>query len=58
MTRKRFHQMNSELFKKILSDWADSGEVDIILTTGGTGLAPRDVTPEATAAVIERPAPG
>jgi len=38
--------------------WADSGEVDVILTTGGTGLAPRDVTPEATAVVLERPAPG
>jgi molybdenum cofactor synthesis domain-containing protein len=41
-----------------LARWADSGEVDLILTTGGTGLAPRDVTPEATAAVLERPAPG
>ena len=38
--------------------WADSGEVDVILTTGGTGLTPRDVTPEATAAVLEREAPG
>ena len=38
--------------------WADSGEVDVILTTGGTGLATRDVTPEATHAVLERPAPG
>ncbi|MDQ3082233.1 MAG: MogA/MoaB family molybdenum cofactor biosynthesis protein [Gemmatimonadota bacterium] len=36
----------------------DSSEVDLILTTGGTGLAPRDVTPEATRAVIERDAPG
>ena len=41
-----------------LARWADSGEVDVILTTGGTGLAPRDVTPEATAAVLERQAPG
>jgi len=41
-----------------LARWADSGEVDVILTTGGTGLSPRDVTPEATAAVLERPAPG
>ena len=41
-----------------LSRWADSGEVDVILTTGGTGLAPRDVTPEATGAVLERSAPG
>jgi molybdenum cofactor synthesis domain-containing protein len=41
-----------------LSRWADSGEVDAILTTGGTGLAARDVTPEATHAVLERQAPG
>jgi molybdenum cofactor synthesis domain-containing protein len=41
-----------------LSRWADSGSVDVILTTGGTGLAPRDVTPEATQAVLERQAPG
>lgn len=38
--------------------WVDSGSVDVILTTGGTGFAPRDVTPEATLAVIEREAPG
>jgi molybdopterin adenylyltransferase len=38
--------------------WADSGEVDVILTTGGTGLTARDVTPEATEAVLERLAPG
>src|SRR5713101_232311 len=38
--------------------WADSGEVDVILTTGGTGLTWRDVTPEATAAVLDRSAPG
>jgi molybdopterin adenylyltransferase len=37
--------------------WADEG-CDLILTTGGTGFAPRDVTPEATRAVIEREAPG
>lgn len=41
-----------------LARWADSGEVDVILTTGGTGLAARDVTPEATHAVLERVAPG
>ena len=41
-----------------LIDWADSGRFDIILTTGGTGFALRDVTPEATRAVIQREAPG
>ena len=38
--------------------WADADQVSLILTTGGTGIAPRDVTPEATRAVIERDAPG
>src|SRR5256886_11514134 len=38
--------------------WADSGEVDVVLTTGGTGLTERDVTPEATAAILEREAQG
>ena len=41
-----------------LQEWADSDEVDLILTTGGTGLGPRDVTPEATLSVIEREVPG
>jgi len=44
--------------RKTLSAWADIGGLDIILTTGGTGFAPRDVTPEATRLVIEREAPG
>jgi molybdopterin adenylyltransferase len=44
--------------RDLLAVWADSGEMDVILTTGGTGFSPRDVTPEATQAVIERPAPG
>jgi molybdenum cofactor synthesis domain-containing protein len=38
--------------------WADSGEVDVVLTTGGTGLTERDVTPEATATILEREAEG
>lgn len=41
-----------------LVEWADSGKFDVILTTGGTGFALRDVTPEATRAVIQRDAPG
>lgn len=41
-----------------LVQWADEDELEIILTTGGTGFSPRDVTPEATMSVIERPAPG
>lgn len=41
-----------------LARWADSNEVDVVLTTGGTGLTERDVTPEATAAILEREAAG
>lgn len=41
-----------------LATWADSGEFDIILTTGGTGFSPRDITPEATIKVVHREAPG
>lgn len=48
-----FEQIKAELCRL-----ADSGNLDLILTTGGTGLAPRDVTPEATLAVVERLVPG
>ncbi len=42
----------------VLRRWADSGQVSVILTTGGTGVALRDVTPEATSGVIQRTIPG
>jgi molybdenum cofactor synthesis domain-containing protein len=41
-----------------LRELADSGQIDLILTTGGTGLAPRDVTPEATKRIADRDIPG
>jgi len=43
-----------KLISGTLAAWADSGEVDLIVTTGGTGISPRDVTPEATLKVIEK----
>nr|XP_015824604.2 gephyrin isoform X2 [Nothobranchius furzeri] len=47
-----------EEIKETLLEWCDEQELNLILTTGGTGFAPRDVTPEATREVIEREAPG
>jgi molybdopterin adenylyltransferase len=44
--------------EKLLREWADSGEIDLILSTGGTGFSPRDRAPEATLAIVERLAPG
>jgi len=49
---------DQQALTETLSAWADSGEVDVILTTGGTGFGPRDVMPEATRAVSQREAPG
>lgn len=45
------------IVQRLLS-WIDEGEIDLILTTGGTGVAPSDVTPEATLEIIERQVPG
>jgi molybdopterin adenylyltransferase len=42
----------------VLRKWCDEGICDLVITNGGTGLGPRDVTPEATKAVIERDVPG
>ena len=47
-----------EKIKALLIDWSDNKEVSLIITTGGTGFAPRDVTPEATKEVIDRETPG
>src|SRR5258706_915362 len=47
-----------EAIQSTLSAWADGKDLDVILTTGGTGFAPRDITPEATRAVLERLTPG
>jgi molybdopterin adenylyltransferase len=46
------------ILRETLMIWADRGDLDILFTTGGTGFSPRDVTPEATQAVIERSTPG
>lgn len=47
-----------ETIRFTLMVWADNDRCDLILTTGGTGFAPRDITPEATRAVTEREVPG
>jgi molybdopterin adenylyltransferase len=49
---------DSNAIVRQLLEWCDGGTTDLVLTTGGTGLSPTDVTPEATRVVIERDAPG
>ncbi|BCR04513.1 molybdenum cofactor biosynthesis protein [Desulfuromonas versatilis] len=58
VTRYQVIPDEEELIVRTLVEWADRDGLDLILTTGGTGLTPRDVTPEATARVIEREVPG
>ena len=58
VTKQSLLPDDESAIRAILIEWADSGELDVILTTGGTGFSPRDVTPEATRAVIERESPG
>jgi molybdopterin adenylyltransferase len=47
-----------QLISEKLAKWADEENLDVVITTGGTGLTPRDVTPEATLAVVDRVVPG
>jgi len=58
VTKQAILPDDESAIRATLIEWVDSGEMDVILTTGGTGFSPRDVTPEATRAVIERDAPG
>ena len=58
VTRREVVPDESDRIAARLVEWADGNLADLIVTTGGTGLAPRDVTPEATRAVLEREAPG
>lgn len=56
--KKRIVSDDLEPLTELLQEFADWHEVNLIVTTGGTGLSPRDNTPEATLAAIEREAPG
>jgi len=48
----------AKIISERLAQWADEGTVDVIVTTGGTGLSARDVTPEATLAIVDKVVPG
>ncbi len=58
VTAEKIVSDEPEEIKTALTQWCDSGDISLILTTGGTGFSPRDLAPEATMAVIERAAPG
>lgn len=58
VTRQAILPDDLSVLRETLGAWADRGDADVILTTGGTGFAPRDVTPEATREVIAREAQG
>ncbi len=58
VTRRRVVPDDRAVIAQTLADWCDEGLADVIFTTGGTGLTPRDVTPEATRDIAERNVPG
>ncbi|MDO8754665.1 MAG: MogA/MoaB family molybdenum cofactor biosynthesis protein [Anaerolineales bacterium] len=58
IARQKILSDEESAIRATLTEWADSGEMDVILTTGSTGFSARDVAPEATRAVIQRDAPG
>lgn len=58
VTRQLILPDDEPAIRETLASWADSDELDVILTTGGSGFSLRDVTPEATRAVLDREAPG
>ena len=58
VVRRHILPDEQDAIRQTLTEWSDRDDLDVILTTGGTGFAPRDVTPEATRAVIDREAPG
>lgn len=58
LVRQQILPDDREAIAALLRDWCDAGEVDIVVTTGGTGLTARDVTPEATLDIAERNVPG
>ncbi len=58
VTRRAVVPDDALTITRTLLSWSDEGEVDAVITTGGTGFGPRDVTPEATRAVLDRDASG
>ncbi len=58
VTRRDVLPDDLKILRESMTAWVDRDDADVILTTGGTGFAPRDVTPEATRSVIDREAPG
>ncbi len=58
VTQRAFVADDRAAIRAVVVGWADAGACDVILTTGGTGFAPTDITPEATGDACERAAPG